>query len=70
MTNIVILLAISFVSFLFGLHLGVKHGIEISINTAINETIKVLLTKAKELDCEPQVKKTIEETFDMEKIEL
>jgi hypothetical protein len=75
MTNsIIILLGIAISSIAFGFHLGyskgIEHGINISIETAIRETINHLQDEFEKVGMKDQFTKIIEKVFDTKRLKL
>ena len=70
--GILIIAAIVLTSILFGanigFHYGIKKGIDISMETAITETIKHLYDEFKKLGNEDQFKNVVKKVFDTKRL--
>lgn len=68
--NILLLAGIISTSFVFGYNVGIKHGIKISMQTAIEGTIMALSEEFDKLGMRDTFKTIVDKTFDSTKFKL
>lgn len=61
--NVLLLLGIASTSFAFGFRLGVKHGIEISVELAVKSTVLALADEFDKLGMKDTFKNVVEDIF-------
>ena len=69
-TNVLLITGIIIFSIGLGYSIGIKHGIEISMKTSIERTIKMLAEEFDKLGMKDQFKTIINKTFDATKLDL
>lgn len=70
MTNVLLIVGIVISSVGLGFSIGIKRGVEISMRTAIEGTIKSLAAEFDELGMKDQFKTIVNKTFDTTKLNL
>lgn len=70
MTNVLLIVGIVISSVGLGFSIGIKRGIEISMKTAIEGTIKSLEVEFDKLGMKDQFKTIVNRTFDKKKLNL
>ena len=66
--KILLIVGIVGTSIVFGFSIGIRHGIEISMATAIKGTVKTLAEKFDELGMKDTFKTVVDDTFDSTKL--
>lgn len=70
MTNVLLITGIVIFSVVLGYSIGLKKGIEMSMKTAIERTVKSLAKEFGKLDLKDEFKTIVNRTFDTTKLNL
>ena len=70
MTKVLLIVGIIISSVGLGYSIGIKHGIEMSMKTAIERTAKILAKEFDKLGMKDQFKTIVNKTFDTTKLNL